>query len=271
MRRHRLSILLVGLAIARSATAPAMAQGFAAVISPPRFELAAEAGEVLRETVMIGNAGESVAEFRIRTADWDLNDRAGIVIHPPELQPGSCRPWVRIERRRIKLAPRGRKDYRFEVHVPAGVTARECRFALLITPPPEDDVLADTGTIRFPITGQVAVVVYVRVGEARPTLEFREVRMQRIDGRTVPAAVFHNAGTAHDRPQGLLRAQDAAGRSLDLVVSPLPVLPGETRVIPLWPSDREAPDQAVELVPPVKLRGPIEWEDGGIDLDTLVR
>ncbi len=247
------------------------AGGFAAIISPPRFELKGKPGDKIREVVQIGNSGNGISEYVIRTVDWDINKEGGIIIHGDALQPGSCRPWVRIERRRLKLPPGGRKNYRFEVHIPPDASTGECRFALLIAPPPDADTFAEMGDIRFPIAGQIAVVVYVGVGDAKPELQFQEVRMQAVNGQPTPVAVFHNAGNAHGRPEGLLEAEDANGQLLDLVVSPSPILPGVTRAIPLWPADIEDADKAITFTVPMKLKGPIEWDGGSINIDTVLR
>ena len=201
---YQVRIAALVLLVAASMVPEALFAGeFAAIISPPRFELQGKPGEKVREVVQIGNAGNDIGEYVLRTADWDLNKEGGIIIHPEALQPGSCRPWVRIERRRLKLPPGGRKNYRFEVHIPPDAPAGECRFAILVAPPPEADIFAEMGDIRFPIAGQIAIVVYVGVGDAKPNLQFQEVRLQEVDGRPVPVAVFHNAGNAHGRPEGL--------------------------------------------------------------------
>ncbi len=259
------------LLVAASMVPEALFAGeFAAIISPPRFELKGKPGEKVREVVQIGNAGNDIGEYVLRTADWGLNEQGGIIIHPEALQPGSCRPWVRIERRRLKLPPGGRKNYRFEVHIPTDASNGECRFAILVAPPPEADTFADMGDIRFPIAGQIAIVVYVGVGDAKPNLQFQEVRLQEVNGQLTPVAIFHNAGNAHGRPAGLLEAEDANGQLLDLVVSPSPILPGATRAIPLWPADIEDSAKAVSFKVPMKLKGPIEWEGGSIKVDAVL-
>ncbi len=266
----RIAVLMV--LVAASMVPEALFAGeFAAIISPPRFELQGEPGDKVREVVQIGNAGNDIGAYIIRTVDWDINKEGGIIIHGDALQAGSCRPWVRIERRRIKLPPGGRKNYRFEVHIPPDASTGECRFALLIAPPPEADIFAEMGDIRFPIAGQIAVVVYVGVGDAKPDLQFQEVRMQAVNGQPTPVAIFHNAGNAHGRPAGLLEAEDASGQLLDLVVSPSPILPGATRAIPLWPADLVDPEKPVEYAMPLKLKGPIEWDGGSINIDTVLR
>ncbi|HEY9096092.1 MAG TPA: hypothetical protein VIN35_10130, partial [Hydrogenophaga sp.] len=59
-------LMLVALAPA------ARAQGFAAYISPPRFEIQTQAGESLREVVEIQHVGREKGSYRLYTNDWTM-------------------------------------------------------------------------------------------------------------------------------------------------------------------------------------------------------
>ena len=67
----------------------------------------------------------------------------------------SCRPWVRIERRKLTVPAGATKSYRFEVHVPADLEAGECRFALLLSADPKTIEPMGLGSIRMPVVGLV--------------------------------------------------------------------------------------------------------------------
>ena len=109
----------------------AHAQGFAAIISPPRFELFVKPGEKTRQVIEITNASTQLAKYYLKTADWAL-DKNGGVSFDETLQAGSCRPWVAIEAREISVSGGGKYRYRFEIAVPADAPPGECRFALLV-------------------------------------------------------------------------------------------------------------------------------------------
>ena len=102
-----MKLLCASLALAAGAVSTAAgAQGFAAVVSPPRFELAVKPGEMVRQVVEITNAGMQPATFRVRTADWTLGTDASVVFSDT-LAPGSCRPWVAVERKEIAVPGAG--------------------------------------------------------------------------------------------------------------------------------------------------------------------
>ena len=239
----------------------ARAAGFAATVSPPRFELFAQPGEIVRESVEISNADTATANFNMRTADWELSEDGNVTIHPPELQPGSCRGWTRIERRKIKLLAESERNYRFEIHVPQDVQPGECRVALLLEGAPEEEVLAGAGDIRFPVQGRIAIIIYVVVGDAKPEMNLLKLGMENVNTRQIPVAVLENNGKAHGRPSGILEGTDAVGNRLEFTVSPSPVLPGQTRRIPIWPAKSNRVGMQ-DIVLPLKLSGTIEWEGG---------
>jgi len=245
---------------------------FAGVVSPPRFELQGKPGDVIRNVVLIGNDALKPAHYHIRTADWDLDEQYGVVIHPPELQPDSCRPWTRIERRELKLAPQQNRKFRFEIKIPEDAKTGECRLAILVEQTTESAVTLSVGNdIQIPLTGRLGVIIYVKVGDAQPKLEFQEIGLSDVNGRMLPVAMIRNTGNAHGRPVGIIEGTDNNKQFLEFIVSPLAILPGETRAIPLTPASPEDPQKTAEFTLPLKLKGPIEWEHGKFDLDVILQ
>lgn len=235
----------------------AHAQDFAAVVSPPRFEIRAQPGERTRQVVEITNAGPRPSRYHLHTTDWTLGADGGVTFSE-ELAPDSCRSWVAIERREIEVPGGGRYRYRFEVQPPPDATPGECRFALMIEGDPQT-VQTESG-LPVPVSGRIGVIVYVTVGEAAPDLQVVETKVTDTAGGTLPALTVRNTGNAHARLNGFLSGADARGRRLEFSPSTLPILPGETRLIPLTASDGSVP--VTDLAFPVQVGGVIEWGDG---------
>ena len=250
----------------------ALCGAFAARISPPNFELKAKQGEVLRNVIIIENAGEDEAIYQVRTADWDLSVKGGVQIYPADqpLPAASCRPWTRIERRAFKLQPNRRKNFRFEVHVPEDAVSRECRFAIVISPAPETVDAMNMGNMQIPVSGAIAVIVYVAIGEAKPDLEFKRIDLKKNTAESSPVVFLHNKGNAHARPFGNVQITDADGQKAELIVSPYPILPDRTSAINLSLDPEFSEIQDInDLKPPLRLKGLIEWDGGEYKLDTV--
>jgi hypothetical protein len=249
--------LLACLAPGALAVPSANAQGFAAVVSPPRFELVAKPGEAVRQVVEITNASAQPATYHLRTSDWQLAPDGGVTF-PDGLAADSCRPWVAIERHEIQVPGGGSYRYRFEVQPPADAPVGECRFALMIEGD-EQTVQAGTG-LALPISGRIGVIVYVGIGGAAPGLRVSASKVADVNGRPLPVLEISNSGNAHGRLAGFLTGTDAQGRRLDFSPATLPVLPGETRSIALTPS--EGNNEVAEIAFPVTIKGVLELGGG---------
>jgi hypothetical protein len=248
--------MLACLALIAALPGGALAQGFAALVSPPRFELAVKPGEKVRQVLEITNAGTQSARYRLKTADWTLDNNAAVQFDET-IKPGSCRPWVAIESRQINVTPGGKYRYRFELAVPADAPAGECRFAILIEG--DEQNVQTPGGPAFPISGRLGVIVYVTLGGAQPQLDVVSTNVSQVNAEDVPMMMVKNSGSAHGRLTGFLSGTDAAGAKLEFTPSTLPILAGETRGISLVPyRDR---DEAVKIAFPITIRGKLEWGD----------
>ncbi|HET9576737.1 MAG TPA: hypothetical protein VFP44_02860 [Usitatibacter sp.] len=254
--RSRLTAFAAALSAlaALGAAGTTLAQGFAALVSPPRFELAAQPGKRLRDVIEITNASGQASKFRLKTADWTLGTD-GAVRFDDALKPGSCRPWVAIERRDLTISPGGKYRYRFEVEPPADAPPGECRFAILVEG--DETSVPMPGGPSLPISGRLGVIVYVAVGNAGPQLDVVGGKVASVNQQQLPVIMVKNSGNAHGRVTGFLGGTDAAGRKLEFTPSTLPILPGETRAIPLTLYQER--EEAVAIAYPITIRGKLEW------------
>ena len=258
--RRSLPVLLglFGLVFAVSA----QGQGFAAVVSPPRFELAAKPGKTLRGVIEVSNRSTASANYVIHTSDWTLGRDFSVSFHD-DLQPGSCRPWVAIERPEVEVPGGGTLRYRFEVAVPADAPAGECRFAVMIEGA-KPSISRNQG-MDIPINGRIGVIVYVAIGDGAPDIELLGPEIATFNGRQVPTLRVHNAGSAHGRISGFLTGTDAKGNSYDFTPSDYPILAHEEREVFLTPTS--ATNDHPTLTFPVTVKGTLEWGKHQTDLD----
>jgi hypothetical protein len=209
---------------------PAWAQDFALSISPPRFELSAQPGQTVRAVAELSNASASATQLNFSTAEWELTPEGGVTLSN-DLKPGSCRPWVAIERRQATLQAKSLIRYRFEVTPPADTAPSECRFAIVVSG--TEARVSPRENVSFPISGQIAIIVYVSVGDVKPNLQIVKADVVNINGTKTPVLMVQNAGTAHGRLSAFLTGTDANGVKREYSPSSLPILPGETRRIAL--------------------------------------
>jgi len=252
---------IVAAVLAATCSEVSRAEGFAALVSPPRFELVAKPGTTVRQVLQLSNRSATPAQYRIHTADWTLSSDFAVTFRDA-LQPDSCRPWVTLERPETTLSGGSTLHYRFEVAVPADAPPGECRFGVLIEG--AEPAIADAAGIRLPLEGRIGVIVYIKVGDAAPSLQIFGPAIRTLNGREVPTLRVHNSGTAHGRMSGFLSGQDAKGMRYDFNPSDFPILPGADADVYLIPSS--ATDDHPTLTFPVTVTGTLEWGDQKTEL-----
>jgi hypothetical protein len=233
----------------------AHAQGFAAYISPPRFEVQIKAGQPLREVIDIQHAGAQSGRYRVYTNDWTyLPDNTAAF--SDALAPDSCRPWVALERRELTIAPGARFRFRFEITPPPDTPPRECRFAIMVEG--MDPTAVANSNFNFPVGGRIAVIVYAGIGGAEPKLEIVSSRVALVNGQQLPVLEVRNSGNAHGRLDGFLTGKDKTGAEFEMAPADSPILPGDTRLIGLSPVVAEGKANP-PIQYPLKVTGTLEW------------
>jgi hypothetical protein len=171
---------------------------------------------------------------------------------------------VDIERRELAIEPGTRYRFRFEIAPPPGTAPRECRFAIMVE---GLDPARVQGAVSFPVGGRIGVIVYAAIGGAAPRLEIVGTRVEQLQGQPTAVLDVRNSGNAHGRLGGFVNGRDASGASFELAPADLPILPGETRRVPLGPmaeDGKPAPRPAF----PLRVQGELEWGQNRVPLDT---
>jgi hypothetical protein len=238
-------------------------------VAPSRFELTAKAGSRVGQSLTLQNVSEQSADVAVRTLDWNMTPEGGIG-YQEDLMAGSCRPWVTLERRRLALGPRARGAFRFQVDIPPDAPRGECRFMIALEgaePAATSRIGSDGAALSLPVSGRIAIAVYIAVNGAQPKLEVENLSTQPVRGRRLPTVTVTNKGDAHGRLDGALDAIDARGQKFELVPDAAPLLPGQTRTL-VFSARTNAPNQKLdEPMFPIKASGRLDWENGSFKVE----
>ncbi len=270
MSRSLLGTLLLGIFAVFSTSGYAQTNPFEVSISPSRFELSGKSSNRIGQSIDIVNLARASTELSVRTLDWTYSDAGGATL-VDELLPNSCRPWVTLERKTVKIGAGAKYPFRFQIDVPADAPRGECRFMLAIEgvePAYKSLIQGGSANLSLPVSGRIAVAVYVAINGAEPKLEVTQVASRVSEGagagvgaKSTPILTVRNTGDAHGRLEGVLDAVDAKGVAFELMPEGTPILPGQTRPIPL--SQKTEPNQKpVDVAYPIKVTGTLDWERG---------
>ncbi len=256
------STRMTAVLLACSAACVAQAQGFSALISPPRVETSVKPGQTTRQVLEITQVGPLPGKFRVYTNDWTLNANGGVDFFDA-IQPGSCRQWVALERRELSVQGNSKARFRLEITPPADAPLTQCRFAVMVEG--LDTSTISQGGLSFPVSGRIGVIVYASMAGTQPVLQIVSQTISA-DASKLPTLQVRNTGDAHGRMEGLLTGTDAKGAKLEFTPITLPVLPGETRAITLNANTEGGP--AVKSINyPVTIKGALEWGGQRVPFD----
>jgi fimbrial chaperone protein len=258
--------VLSGAALAllfAAASVPLTAAPFEIGATPTRFILTGKSSGRIGQTLTVFNLGTAPTELALRTLDWTFTESGNVTYHD-ELLPNSCRTWVTLERKTLKIGARDKRAFRFQIEVPADAPRGECRFMVALEGvEPATKALLESGgsNLSLPVSGRIAVAVYIAINGAEPKLEMKQVTTEEIQGKRTPVITVSNSGDAHARLDGGLNAVDAQKNEFELLPDSSPILPGQTRSIRLLPKAEDG-KAAANMVFPVVSKGSIDWDKG---------
>ena len=255
-----------------TAAAAALAAPFELAVAPSRFELAGKPGVRLGQSLDIHNLASATTEIAVHTLDWTYSEDGQITYHDA-LLPGSCRPWVVLERRSVSVAARSKRSFRFQIDPPPDAARGECRFMIAlegVEPAQQTFMRSGATSLSLPVTGRIAIAVYLMLAGAEPRLEIRQISMAGEPAARRPLVTVSNSGDAHGRLEGSLDATDSQGRSFELVPEATPILPGQTRTLALMPKAEDG-EPAPQPLYPVKASGTLDWDKGSFKINVQLQ
>lgn len=222
-------------------------------ISPQTFDITL--GETRKShSFRLFNLGDEPVEVEVSVANWQMDDNNRVQVIPST--PQSLDQWMIINPLRFTIAPKSSQAVRFAIRPAIELTPGEHRAIVYFDQVLGPDKDPDKATLRSRF--RVGAAVYGQVGEPVRQGKLKMVRMQN----TTAYLTIQNTGNANVRMQGNWSLWDASkfpGQDVSVpadvdeeqedvltdgmlatgVLPTTPILPADTRDIPLSLSDLE--------------------------------
>jgi hypothetical protein len=207
--------------------------GFSLSISPVRWEAAGKPGDTVRNVVKLRSGAGAMQSVTVAVCDWTLTEDGAPVYDKAGSMADSAVAWVRLEPDQLSVYPRQEKVVRVSIEIPSTASPGSYRAALLFEPPGAEQKGVEGAASVF-IRGRLAFPIYVTVGDARPDGEILETVWHEIPGRGLALALkIRNGGNAHLRMSGFFSGTNRSKSTFEGIVSEVPILPGQTRWVPM--------------------------------------
>ena len=259
--KSRLAKEIVILAICVMGGALLAGRALALTISTPIFDISADPGENVTETLKIFNESDNWATLYASTADFSAKDsEEGI----PEFLPvqegdNSLANWIEVSKDPVTILPSEQKNIQFTIHVPRNADPGGHYAAVFFGTQPGDASGSSVG-----LSSKLGALVLLTVsGDINEAGSLKEFKLQDpkpfYDHLPVWFSIlFENSGNVHLKPQGEIKITNWLGWGSDKVLVNKEEMMGGKNILPGTSRHLEA----------MWTLGPIQVKDNGF-LDKL--
>lgn len=208
-------------------------QGSGLAISPLTFEISANPGDVITNSVRVYNPNPQAIAVLFHVEDFAAEgERGQAIIEQAESTPYSIAQWTSIDQTEILIEPNIATLVNFTIRVP--VNAEPGGHYGAITAEASGGAVDGSGAV---IAQKVAALLLVSVaGEVRESLtvtDFAGPAGAVLDASAITlTSRFENSGTVHLKPRGFVTITNVFGREVaQVALDQRNVLPGTKRIV----------------------------------------
>ena len=204
-------------------------------ISPLVFDLSADKGEILKESLKVYNPSDRSIKIKLTTEDFLPKGERGeveIVELEPELENIiSLAKWIKLEENEFILEPRQEKIINFTIEIPKDAEAGGKYGSLIVNVSGLGEIEGVGAKVLQKVASLILFSIKGKVEEKLVVLDFKGPNFREY-GPINFSLRLENQGTVHLRPRGLVAITDWRNRKVaDLPIPQLAVLPGAKRTI----------------------------------------
>ncbi len=222
-------LLLILFSLSPSFVIPIYAQPLGITIIPPRFELFANPGDIISESIRISNNSDGIQSFGVLIEDFSSAGEEGHVI----LEEGendtqySLRQWIEPSSENITIQPREEITFPFTIVVPKDAEPGGHYASVLFQIGGEP--IEGVTSVRHRIGALILLRVSGNVAEEAQIESFTAPTYSKKGPIEFELRVKNN-GTTHIRPSGTIIVTNLFGKKVEEIpVNGLNVFPGVIR------------------------------------------
>lgn len=201
-------------------------------ISPPTFEITANPGDRIENTIKISNRTDRPLDFVTDKRNFTAVGEEGAVGLTNEETSFSLASWIDIQPSSGSVAPRNTETFTFVINVPLNAEPGG-HFGSIVFKTGGDEELQQPGaTVAQEIASLVLVRIAGDVSEEADIVSFEPVKSFYEYGPVDLEMRIENTGNVHVKPQGTITITNIFGQEVDqFEIEPKNVLPDAVRLV----------------------------------------
>ncbi len=221
-------VALCGIGVVKAAEQPKM--GLA--ISPPTFELAANAGDVLKNSLRVDNLVDIPLEVSVDARNFTaLGEEGGIDLTPAGEDNFSLASWISVTPKKVTIPPHESKTFDYTIAIPIDASPGGRFGSIIFQTAPSTELSGQSGVA---VSQEVGTLVFVKIAgevtEKASVAGFTTINNLHNKGPVDFDIRVKNDGNVHFKPKGTITISNFFGRQIATIpINEQNVLPGAVR------------------------------------------
>ncbi len=199
-------------------------------ISPPSFDIKANPGDVLNNTVKIENTTSQRLDLTAKAISFVAYGNEGQIQLTDEDSTYSIKTWVTFQNPDFSVNPGEVKLFNYFINIPQNVQPGS-HFGSIVFSTSTSDAQANAAQVVQEIGSVILIKLPGDVIESASISSFKSDSNYFTEPKAKLDAILDNTGTVVVQPSGTVTVQDIFGNTIQTVdVQPKNILPGSQRV-----------------------------------------
>ena len=201
-------------------------------ISPPTFELAANAGDVLKNSLRVDNLVDIPLEVSVDARNFTaLGEEGGIDLTPAGEDNFSLASWISVSPKKVTIPPHESKTFDYTIDIPINASPGGRFGSIIFQTAPSTELSGQSGVA---ISQEVGTLIFVKIAgavtEKASVAGFTTINNIHNKGPVDFDIRIKNDGNVHFKPKGTITISNFFGKQIATIpINEQNVLPGATR------------------------------------------
>lgn len=224
-----LTVTLIGLFFFLPLNIEAQQQQFGFSISPPSFELTANPGDRIENSLKIQNLSPNAIGINIKNENFYAYGNEGQITLTEDSSTYSISDWIKYEQSSIVVNQNETYTFNFAIEIPSN-TEPGSHYGAIVFSTADAGVQSNGASVVQEIGAIVLIRIPGDIQEEANLISFNPVQSVFQDPVINLESLVENTGTVHIKPYGVLTITDILGNTVKTInIEGKNVLPGSQR------------------------------------------
>jgi len=199
-------------------------------LSPPTFELSANPGDLLRNTIRVENLTDRPMIIVVEKRNFTAMGEEGSVDLTENTTPFSLASWITVDPVEVEIGPKGRSVFNFTINVPLNAEPGGHFGSIIFKVGNKEKVVGSGATLSQELGSLILLRIAGKTDEEGQFASFKAIKKIFEYGPVDFELRVKNEGNVHLKPTGTIVISNLWGKQVAKIeVTPKNVLPGAIR------------------------------------------